>query len=223
MQTKCGFGHLYDSDLYATCPYCNRNARSIVFGPDGAGRTGMPGNHGGGTIPSTGGPGTIPPTGGPGGSARQRSSSIGPTELPEELKKKMEKEKKNRTVGIFEQKYGLDPVVGWLVCIEGPEKGRDYRLFDRINSIGRDETNDVVIASEQTLSLSNHARLAYDAKHNNFQMIPGEGRNITYLNDAPLYVPQMLHAYDVIEFGETKLLFIPLCNDKFQWKQEAKG
>ena len=116
----------------------------------------------------------------------------------------------------------IEPVVGWLVCIEGPEKGKDYRLLARINTIGRDQNNDVVLESEQTVSQRDHARVAYDAKHNNYQMIPGSGHNITYVNDMPLYVPQMLNAYDVIEFGETKLLFIPLCTDRFSWKQEVK-
>mgnify|MGYP005769458751 CR=1 FL=1 len=25
----------------------------------------------------------------------------------------------------------MDPVTGWLVCIEGPPKGRDYRILQR--------------------------------------------------------------------------------------------
>ena len=41
-------------------------------------------------------------------------------------------------------------------------------------------------------------------------------------NDLPLYVPQVLRINDVIELGDTKLMFIPLCSDQFQWNQEDK-
>ena len=135
----------------------------------------------------------------------------------------MEQERDNRTVGEFKRKLGYEPVVGWLVCVEGPEVGKDYRLFGRINSIGRAEGNDVVLAQEHTVSQKNHVRLAYDAKHNNFQLIPGEGTNVTYLNDEPLYVPQKLNAYDVLEMGATKLIFVPLCRERFRWPEKRTG
>ena len=78
----------------------------------------------------------------------------------------------------------------------------------------------MVLAQEHTVSQKNHVRLAYDARHNNFQLIPGEGTNVTYLNDEPLYVPQKLNAYDVLEMGATKLIFVPLCNERFRWPEK---
>src|SRR5690242_13732720 len=30
-----------------------------------------------------------------------------------------------------------DPVVGWLVCVEGPDRGKDYRLHSEKNFVGR--------------------------------------------------------------------------------------
>ena len=33
----------------------------------------------------------------------------------------------------------FDPVVEWLVCIDGPEKGRDYRIRSGNNYIGRSQ------------------------------------------------------------------------------------
>ena len=225
MQTTCSRNHIYDSDQYASCPYCNRGTRAIFFDVGGNGNTTMPGgrNTNQRTV-APGGQDGCQRTVAPGGQdAGQRNGDIGPTEIPDYMKIRMEEEKKSKTIGVVKKKTGLDPVVGWLVCIEGPEKGKDYRLFNRINSIGRAESNDVVITADQTISQENHARVAYDGKHNNYQLIPGNGKNIVYLNDVPTYYPQMLYAYDVIDFGETKLLFIPLCTDKFQWKQEAKG
>ena len=204
MQRTCSAGHVYDADQFASCPYCNRNTRAIQFGA-----TAAPAGYGATTVPA-----------GYGAAPAGRDDTIGQTVMPEAIRRRMEQERDNRTVGEFKRKLGYEPVVGWLVCVEGPEVGKDYRLFGRINSIGRAEGNDVVLAQEHTVSQKNHVRLAYDAKHNNFQLIPGEGTNVTYLNDEPLYVPQKLNAYDVLEMGATKLIFVPLCNERFHWPEK---
>lgn len=207
MQRTCSAGHVYDADQFASCPYCNRNTRAIQFGataaPAGYGATNAPAGY------------RAAPAG--------RDDTIGQTVIPESIRRRMEQEKANRTVGEFKRKLGYEPVVGWLVCVEGPEVGKDYRLFGRINAIGRAEGNDVVLAQEHTVSQKNHVRLAYDARHNNFQLIPGDGSNVTYLNGEPLYVPQRLNAYDVLEMGETKLIFVPLCNERFRWPEKRTG
>ena len=216
MQRTCSAGHVYDADQFASCPYCNRNTRAIQFGAGGGYTpTAAPGGYGNTAAPG-GYDAAIPPTGG-------RDATIGATVMPEAIRRRMEQERDNRTVGEFKRKLGYEPVVGWLVCVEGPEVGKDYRLYGRINTIGRAEDNDVVLAQEHTVSQKNHVRLAYDAKHNNYQLIPGDGSNVTYLNDEPLYVPQRLNAYDVLEMGETKLMFIPLCNDRFRWPTSKAG
>ena len=214
MQRTCGAGHVYDADQFASCPYCNRNTRAIQFGADYT-PTAAPGSYGAPAAPG-GYDATIPPTGG-------RDSSIGETVMPDAMRRRMEQGKDNRTMGEFKRQLGYEPVVGWLVCVEGPEVGKDYRLFGRINTIGRAEGNDVVLAQEHTVSQKNHIRIAYDAKHNSYQLIPGDGSNVTYLNDEPLYVPQRLNAYDVLELGDTKLVFVPLCNDQFRWPTPKAG
>lgn len=127
------------------------------------------------------------------------------------------KGEENKTVGIFKKTYNIEPVVGWLVCIEGPERGKDYHLWARINTIGRSENMDVCIKRDTTISKENHARLAYDIKHNNYQLIPADSTNNIYVNDEPVYIPVKLNAYDEIEFGNSKMLFIPLCSEKFKW------
>lgn len=204
MQRTCSAGHVYDADQFPSCPYCNRNTRAIQFGA-----TAAPAGYGATTAPA-----------GYGAAPAGRDDIIGQTVMPEAIRRRMEQERDQRTVGEFKRKLGYEPVVGWLVCVEGPEVGKDYRLFGRINSIGRAEGNDVVLAQEHTVSQKNHVRLAYDAKHNNFQLIPGEGTNVTYLNDEPLYVPQKLNAYDVLEMGATKLIFVPLCSERFRWPEK---
>ena len=109
------------------------------------------------------------------------------------------------------------------VCIEGKEKGTDYRLWGRINTIGRGEKNDVCIKSDMSISKENHARLGYDPKNNRFRLIPASSANNIYLNGDVVDIPTPLKAFDVMEFGETKLVFVPLCCESFSWEKGVSG
>ena len=117
---------------------------------------------------------------------------------------------------------GFDPVVGWLACVEGPSRGKSYTIRGGINSIGRGDRMDITITGDRTISMENHARISYSDRNNRFNLLPGDGRNIVYLNGEEVFSATPLQAYDLIDFGETKLLFVPLCGERFTWKQEAE-
>jgi hypothetical protein len=123
------------------------------------------------------------------------------------------------TRAIMHKKSGYDPVVGWLICIEGADKGRDYRLHTERNFIGRDPTMDVCISGDNTIARHKHAILSFNPRKNSYRLAPGDTRGMIYLNDEEVDMPQTLNAYDVIEIGETKLLFMPLCGERFQWEK----
>ena len=125
-----------------------------------------------------------------------------------------------KTVGMMQSQMGFDPVVGWLACVAGPSRGKSYTVRGGVNSIGRSERMDIVITGDLKISAENHAKISYSDKHNRFNLLPGEGRNIVYLNDEEVFTPMPLHAYDLIDFGETKLLFVPLCGEKFTWEDK---
>lgn len=38
-------------------------------------------------------------------------------------------EEDDKTMPYFGEVEGIDPVTGWLICIEGPQMGRDYRIL----------------------------------------------------------------------------------------------
>lgn len=209
--TECANGHLYDADQYATCPYCNGAVNRIEFG-GGASDIGRTAPVGGGF--------------GPGSSAAQvpfgGANEVGATVAPAAYRRKEEEDDAGKTVGVFQKSMKLEPVVGWLVCIEGPDKGKDFRVYARNNTIGRSEKMDICIKGDATISRENHARLAYDEKHNNFHLIPAESTNNIYLNDEPVYIPTQLNAYDEIELGDSRFTFVPLCNEKFTWRDGLK-
>ena len=208
---ECPNGHLYDPTMYQSCPYCAGSASVINFDQAGAppvggyGGTVAPAGFGRAAEPAVNK--TVPV---------QRGEDAGKTVAPESYRKKEAEE--NKTVGAFRKKYDLEPVVGWLVCVEGADKGKDFHLYARINTIGRSSENDVCIKGDSTISRESHARLAYDPRHNSFQLIPGDSTNNIYLNDQPLYMPGKLEAYDVMELGQSKFVFVPLCCDRFQWE-----
>lgn len=231
---ECGKGHLYDPEIYATCPYCNNSQTSIQFNVAGDGRTapmGAPVQPGAGYIPSP--PRTVAdvsatapvnrPVGGPAWAPSGQSVANDGHTLPPKGYSPSGKsvDADIKTQGVMQHKLGLDPVVGWLVCIDGKEKGTDYKLRGQINTIGRSEKMDVCIKGDKTISSENHARLSYSEKTNRFKIIPAESRNIIYLNGEEVFTAETLNPYDVIDLGETKVLFVPLCCDKFTWQTGA--
>lgn len=122
-----------------------------------------------------------------------------------------------KTIGLIQKKQGIDPVVGWLVCIDGPDRGRDYRIRSENNFLGRAESNDISIHGDDSVSKENHAIVTYDPENNSFVLQPGGGRGIVYLNGQPLYSYSQLNAYDKIKVGQTTLQFIPFCGENFKW------
>lgn len=122
-----------------------------------------------------------------------------------------------KTVGLILKQEGIDPVVGWLVCIEGHDRGKDFPLHADKNTIGRSHKNDVHISGDPTISRENHATVLYDQKKKQFRLLGGGGRGLVYLNDEAVDFGSVLKNRDLIEIGETKLLFIPFCGEEFNW------
>lgn len=204
---KCANGHEYNADQYSACPFCNKSKAQIVFG--GAGKTVAPGM----TPPVM--PGVdrpVTPVAKPEGLSKTVPADGG-VEPPKEPAKKQDV---GKTVWESKKKNKYDPVVGWLVCVEGPEKGKSYILHSGVNFVGRDDSNDISFPYE-AISRRNHMKIAYDPKYISYRLIPGESHDIVYHNDEGLYEACSLEAYDRIELGELKLVFVPFCGEKFQW------
>lgn len=113
----------------------------------------------------------------------------------------------------------FNPVTGWLVCIEGPGKGTDYRVRSQYNYIGRAVHMDICISGDEHISAERAALLAYDDVEKQFFIAPSMGHNSVRLNSKMVMVPELLHPYDRITVGKTTLLFIPLCGEQFDWAQ----
>ena len=126
----------------------------------------------------------------------------------------------NRTRRLIVTEKGIDPVVGWLVCIDGPDKGRDYRIKSDMNYVGRSREQDICIQGDDTISRERHGKLSYNGETNSFKIYPGEGRGLVILNGQEVTEATELHAYDTIRMGKTKLMFVPFCEERFVWGRE---
>lgn len=115
-----------------------------------------------------------------------------------------------------------EAVVGWLVCIEGPSRGTDYRLHAGYNYIGR-ESGDVRIRGDQQISRQNHAMVAYDSGEHLYFVGPSAGRNLIKVNGHAVLHAVEINNYDIISIGTTKLIFVGLCGDKFSWEKREPG
>jgi len=124
------------------------------------------------------------------------------------------------TVAVVKRKTGIDPVVGWFVCVKGPDRGRDYRIRSEKNSVGRADSMDICISGDDTISRNDHAFVVYDPRKKMFRVQAGLSRGLVYLNGEEVIASELLAAYDTISIGQSELLFIPLCGERFQWETE---
>ena len=201
---KCPNGHYYDSSRFSNCPHCGMSGAASV----GADQTTVPLN-----IPD----------------APQPSNMV--TE-PLTVPQPVVSQPANVTVPIASDDDRtlpvtadmLDgmaekpaPVVGWLVCTDGVNKGTDYRLHQGRNFIGRSPEMDVCILGDNTVSRSSHAIVVYDPRSNVYLAQPGSSKELFYVNDKLVLNPVELKTMDLLNIGDTKLMFVPLCGEQFHW------
>lgn len=105
------------------------------------------------------------------------------------------------------------PVAGWLICLTGEERGKDFRLVSGKNFVGRSTSMDVVLIDDKTISREKHCSVTYDPKGNAFYVSP-ENANMVYVNDAVVETAWKLSEGDQITIGNTTLVFVPYCKDR---------
>lgn len=123
-----------------------------------------------------------------------------------------------RPVQLVRDLARIDPVVGWLVAIAGPEKGKDYRIRSENNTVGRSKDMYICISGDESISRERQTVITFDPQRNAFHLSPGEGRGVVYLNGEALLAHKQLQPYDEILLGKTKLIFVPFCGEKFKWE-----
>lgn len=188
---RCSKGHYYDETKHSLCPHCGVNI-DLNLGVTMPKRFTSNEDHADDELGKT--IAKIP--------EGKRNSSLSGGE----------------TVAIIRREMGIDPVVGWLVCIEGHDKGKDYRIHSERNFIGRSDNMDICITGDDAISRENHAIISYSPKKQLFRIYPGDSRGLVYLNDEEVITADELKLYDIVEIGKTKLMFVPFCSEQFVWE-----
>lgn len=129
----------------------------------------------------------------------------------------------DKTMSISGTTENVDPVTGWLVCIEGPQYGKDYKIHAGKNFIGRADNMHIQIIGDNAISRINHAAIIYDSKNRSTYLLPGDSSGLAYLNGEAVYTPMALSPFAVIEIGQSKFIFIPLCGEHFEWNSADDG
>lgn len=204
--SQCSNGHFYDADKFSVCPHCG--------GGNGAENSGN--NYGGRNTVSVEDEGvTVSYV-----DAVQDEVTIAYS--PEELDGNSELDQDgnciaNKIDDFFEaSKKKYDPVVGWLVCINGAERGRDYRLHAGRNFIGRGIDMDVCVPDDPRMTRSNHASIVFDPRSSRYVVLPGE-TSYCDVNGVTIDTPVELNDGDRIVCGSSEFCFIGFCREGRKW------
>lgn len=223
---KCDAGHYYDGDKYASCPHCaktnqepaptipaeNKGEASMIMCQNGhyydeKKYTSCPYCKQENRDLDT----TVP--------LNQESVSL--AGIVKAARKTVFADE-DATISLSMTQKGTEPVVGWLVCIQGEEFGKSYSLKSNKNFIGRSDSSDIIIKGDNSVSREKHAVIIYEPHEKIFIAQPGESRELYYLNNKVVLNNETVQAYDILSIGKTKLLFIPLCGERFCWEELGK-
>lgn len=131
----------------------------------------------------------------------------------------------DKTVPFYARKddtghYDRGYVVGWLVGVKGAPMGKSYEIFAGKNTIGRGPDSDIQITGDRSIARVKHAIVIFDPKSQEFIAMPGESRELYYVNGDLLLSPRKLSNNDRLSLGESELMLMELCGENFSWEEE---
>lgn len=208
---RCENGHFYDMDKFQECPHC------AALGGDRNVTQSFDERNTVNTEPLTA----------PISQPVPKDTSTEKVSLTDAVSKAMTAthvapEDDGKTISLYQVKMGTEPVVGWLVCIEGQAFGESFKLKTGRNFIGRSQNMDIVLPGDNSVSRDKHAIILYEPKKREFIAQAGESRELFYLNDEVVLNPVRLKQHDIVTIGNTKLMFFPCCSENFSWEDYKK-
>lgn len=192
---RCENGHFYDSDSFAECPHCDSTTVQTMFEDMmGTGSTDI------------------------NSEVTLYEQIAGDRELGNQLTDLYVEnvEENEKTIGLSFSQDGINPVVGWLVCEEGPEYGRSYCLYAGRNFIGRSHNSDVVIYDDPEITRKNHCSIVFEPKECVFYLVPS---STTVFNGKTLQDAVKIESEDAFEIGRSKFRMIAYCKRGREWQR----
>jgi len=190
--TQCSIGHFYDSDEYSICPFCSSGLSASEFGTES-------------TFDKM---------------SFQREYELRKLKqpIPSPVSESGRAVFSAPPTGPMNSAVVEQPcVVGWLVVIEGADRGKSFELFEGKNTIGRSSKNRVCLGNDGHVSRM-AASVVFDGRSCSFFCVPDpNASSMTFVNSQPLLSHSALRASDVISIGMTKLMLVPFCTKDFHW------
>jgi hypothetical protein len=216
----CPSGHWYDDAEYESCPYCSKTPAAkpeakpaAAAIPTDIGKT-VPLHTPVGFASDIGK--TVPLAVKPAAPDVDKTQPLyNQTPPPQRFTEELPDS--DKTQPLIRDRFADDYLVGWLVCVSGASKGKHFTIHTEVNHIGRNSNMDICITGDNSISRENHASITYDTRDRLFYLAPGGGRAIIRLGGKPAPSATTLSPYDEIELGATKLVFVPLCGNSFDW------
>ena len=187
---RCIKGHFYDGDHYGRCPYCQEEGHTETIRERKTEQVSPP-------IPVV----TVD------GRGEDVTESFESYHTPGG----------DVTIGHFSSDGERHFVAGWLVCTEGPERGRDYQIYKGYNRVGRSYKMDICISKDPAVSRDFHCAVIYDDRNNRFHVVEGKG-TVTYRNGELLLDSEELRDGDVLQIGDSNLEFLAFCKGDKKWE-----
>lgn len=126
-------------------------------------------------------------------------------------------------------------VVGWLVCIAGKPKGKDYRIMPGRNFLGRSGDMDIRVLGDNEINDRNHAIITYDAENNATSVMSGgDSKGLVYkwnMNtdswDLTDRSNEKIVSGDRLKIGKCEFYFVSFCSEdetgfRFSWRDLDK-
>lgn len=105
----------------------------------------------------------------------------------------------------------------FLVCVDGPMTGASFVFQENKAIIGRQKNYEIALFRDPSVSRSPHAIIKYDKDTLKYTVAPGDAEKRVSVNGAFISQEQQLGIYDILGIGQSRLLFIPVCSEKFAW------
>lgn len=192
---KCTRGHTYNGAIFFSCPYCKNGGEKR--------------NEGTPCLSDEDSVTVI--------SQKEWKMSGGPGRDTKE-------EEKNRVVDLSRvTDSSIDKsyfVTGWLVCIDGPDRGHSFSLFYGYNTVGIGKQCQISLKSERNTGEQEiFYSIVYEDRKCRFYLVP-EGNKTISLNGKELEREEELHSEDRICFGKYQFEFIAFCREELKWNRD---
>lgn len=204
---RCSKGHYYDNAKFSQCPHCG-----IFAGDDDEKTVAMP------MEPAVHAASTPAFSGAHSAAAMDDDKTVAMSQSAAGVAagNSYSVDEDDKTISLYAEKKGTDFITGWIVCVEGPERGRDYKLHQGFNRLGRDYRMDIAVMEDQSISREAAFAIVYDDRSNRFFAVQQPGGN-AYLNGTALTGAVELKSRDILRTGNSEFEFIAFCREGRTW------